>query len=132
MLNRCELIGRLGKDPELSESEGKQPRCTLRLATSSKDRTEWHDVTVFGAQARACAEHLAKGRTVYVEGRIQHRRWKDSEGQKRFKTEIVASSVLFISGRDSARRGPAEIPDEELGIDPAYDLDEADVPEVHF
>lgn len=99
MLNEVRLIGRLGKDPELVEMGGK-PMARLRIATtypgSQKKYTTWHDVVVWGARAKACAEYLTKGRRVYIAGRMQTRSWKDPRGASRRRTEVVASNVLFL------------------------------------
>jgi single-strand DNA-binding protein len=118
VLNRVELIGRLGKDPELLEMGGK-PMCRLRLATTYRHKTEWHDIVVWGARAEACARYLVKGRAVYVDGRIQARSWEGKDGQKHHATEIVASNVLFLHRPDSSGRDEGRAyTDEEIGIPP--------------
>ncbi len=107
-LNRVLLIGNLGQDPELRFTQGGQAILRLRLATSEsyvpkggserQTRTEWHSVTVWGNRAEALHKILAKGRTIGVEGRLQHRSWEDQQGQKRTSTEVVASNVLLLGG----------------------------------
>ena len=145
-VNKVILIGNLGADPEIRFLPSGQPVANLRLATNEKwkgqdgnmqERTEWHRVVVFGKQAELCKEYLSKGRQVYLEGRIQTRKWNDKEGRERFTTEIVAQNVRFLGGRgEGGERGergaPAEIdsPDAGSGDGPAFDSggSEEDVP----
>lgn len=113
-VNKAIIIGRLGVDPELRQTQSGSAVCNLRIATSEnwtdqsgekQERTEWHRVTVFGRQAENCKEYLEKGRLVYVEGRIQTRKWEDKEGNDRYTTEIVAHSVQFLGGRNDNTGG---------------------------
>ncbi len=106
-VNKAILIGNLGRDPELRYTKGGQAVANFSLATSEsyttkegrrEDRTEWHRIVVWGRVAENCAQYLAKGRTVYVEGRIQTREWENKEGQKQRTTEIVAQNVQFLGG----------------------------------
>jgi single-strand DNA-binding protein len=105
-VNKVILIGNLGADPELKYTPSNRPVCNLSLATNEvfkdkggqrQERTEWHRVTVWGDQAENCNKYLAKGRTVYIEGRLQTRSWDDKEGKKRYSTEVVADRVVFLS-----------------------------------
>ena len=114
MINKAILIGNLGADPELRTANSGTAIGNLRIATSHrvKDRdgnwseaTEWHTVVVFGKTAENCARFLKKGRSVYVEGRIQTRKWEDKEGNARWSTEIVAQEVKFIGGREASSGG---------------------------
>ena len=109
-LNRVIIMGNLGQDPELRYTANKTPVCSLNVATTEyrtnqegqkQDITEWHRVVVWSRMAENCAKYLAKGRTVMIEGRLQTRSWEDQQGQKRYTTEIVASNVQFVGGRDS-------------------------------
>lgn len=106
-LNKAMIIGNLGADPELRYTQSDTAVTTLRLATHERwtgrdgedgERTEWHSVVVFGKTAENCAKFLKKGRSVFVEGRIQTRKWQDREGNDRYSTEIVANTVQFLSG----------------------------------
>ena len=102
-MNFVIVFGRLGRDPERRSTRDGRVVCNLRVATDFKSRegetrTEWHDVVVWGETARACADHLKSGRQVAVQGRLQTRSWDDDAGQKRWRTEIVATRVEFISG----------------------------------
>ncbi len=103
-VNKVILVGRLGADPEVKAIGSGSTVARLNLATSEswvkdgqrQERTEWHRVTVWGKLAEICGKHLAKGRQVYVEGKLQTRQWEDQQGQKRYTTEIVASTVQFL------------------------------------
>ncbi|HEY0711062.1 MAG TPA: single-stranded DNA-binding protein, partial [Polyangia bacterium] len=119
-VNKVILIGNLGGDPELKYTPSNRPLCNLSVATNEvfkdksgqrQERTEWHRVTVWGEQAETCSKYLAKGRSVYVEGRLQTRSWDDKDGKKRYSTDIVADRVVFLGGgggagaEGGARRG---------------------------
>ena len=107
-VNKVILIGNLGAKPELKYLPSGQAVCELRLATNEtftdknqqkQERTEWHRVVVWGKQGENCAQYLDKGRSVYLEGRLQTRSWDDkTSGEKRYMTEIVANTVQFLSG----------------------------------
>lgn len=112
-VNKAIILGHLGRDPDLKYTQGGQAVCKLNIATSrrftnkqneSVEETEWHRVSVWGKQAEHCANFLAKGRQVYVEGRL-HTSSFDKDGQKHYTTEIVADTVQFIGGREGS--GPA-------------------------
>ena len=113
-VNKVILIGNLGRDPELRYTPGGQAVANFTLATnerfSSKDgekqeRTEWHRIVAWGRTGELCAQYLSKGRSVYLEGRLQTREWEDKEGQKRRTTEIVATTVQFLGGRGEGGSG---------------------------
>ena len=119
-VNKVILIGNLGRDPEIRYTQGGQAVANFTLATSEsfnsregkrEERTEWHRIVVWGKTAELCAQYLSKGRTVYIEGRLQTREWEDKEGQKRKTTEVVAQTVQFLGGPRGAaalrRRGRA-------------------------
>ena len=113
-VNKVILVGNLGADPELKYTPSSRPLCNLRIATTDvfkdksgqrQERTEWHRVTVWGDQAENCNKYLSKGRSVYVEGRLQTRSY-DKEGQKHYATDIVADRVVFLgSGGGGAGGG---------------------------
>ncbi|HND30888.1 MAG TPA: single-stranded DNA-binding protein, partial [Myxococcota bacterium] len=107
MVNKVILLGNLGADPELRSTQNGQSVCTLRLATSEKykdrdgnlqERTEWHRVVVWGPQADNVNRFCKKGKQIYLEGRIQTRKWQDKEGKDQYTTEIVADNVRFLGG----------------------------------
>ena len=106
-LNKVMLIGNLGADPDLKSTGSGNSVTTLSVATNERwkdkdgneqDRTEWHKVVVWGKTAEHCCKYLAKGRTIYVEGRIQTRKYEDKDGQTRYSTEVVADKVTFLGG----------------------------------
>ena len=110
--NKVIILGRLGADPESRFSQSGMQIVNLNLATNDRrrgpdgeyvEKTEWHRIVVFGRQAESCAKYLRKGRQVLIEGRIQTRSWEDSNGNKRWTTEILANAVTFVGSRgDSA------------------------------
>ena len=113
-VNKVILVGNLGADPEIRYTQGGQAVCNLRIATSEnwndrdgnrQERTEWHSVSVWGKQAEICGQYLAKGRKVYLEGRLQSREYTDREGVNRRAWDVVANNVVFLSGRDDSGGG---------------------------
>lgn len=106
-LNKVMLIGNLGKDPEVRYTGSGTPVANFSIATTHRtnrgdkweDQTEWHDIVAFGKLADICGQHLHKGKQVYIEGRIQTRNWTDKEGQKRYRTEIIANEMKMLGGR---------------------------------
>lgn len=106
-VNKVILVGNLGADPEMKYTPSGTAVCNLRIATGEafkgqdgnwQERTEWHRVVAFGKTAENCGQYLAKGRQIYLEGRLQTRSWEDQQGQKRFTTEIVAREIQFLGG----------------------------------
>lgn len=116
-VNKVIIIGNLGADPDVRTTPSGQIVAQLSIATSDtfnnregqrQERTEWHRVQLWGKQAELAQRFLAKGRKVYVEGRIQTRSWDDAQsGQKRYSTEIVASHVTFLDSGAGAGAGEA-------------------------
>ena len=119
-VNKVILIGRLGQNPELRYTQGGTSVSNFSLATNEnwtdksgqrQERTEWHRVVAWGKTAELCSQYLTKGRQVYLEGKLQTRQWEDQNGQKRYTTEIQATSVQFLGGRDAASApGPSDAP----------------------
>jgi single-strand DNA-binding protein len=106
-VNKVILVGNLGRDPELRYTQSGQAVANFTLATTERfstrdgdrqERTEWHRIVAWGRTAELCAQYLSKGRSVYIEGRLQTREWEDKEGQKRRTTEITAQTVQFLGG----------------------------------
>lgn len=117
MLNKVQIIGRLGADPELRYTQGGQPVCSLRIATDESytdkngnrvEATEWHRVIAFQRAAENCNKYLSKGSLVYVEGKLTTRKWQDQNGQDRYTTEIRAERVQFLEKRENAQQQPAQ------------------------
>lgn len=109
-VNKVILVGNLGADPETRFMPNGDPICNLRLATTDsykdkgsggrKDVTEWHRIVMFGRLAEIAGQYLKKGSQVYIEGRIQTRKWTDKEGQERYSTEIVANEMKMLGKRE--------------------------------
>jgi len=116
-VNKVILLGRLGKDPELRYTSQQTAVSNFSLATGERrkdssgnwvEHTEWHTIVVFGRTAENCANYLKKGREVYIEGRIQTRKWQDKEGRDRYTTEVIANTVQFLGSKgEGAHAGPA-------------------------
>ncbi|MDQ5985889.1 MAG: Single-stranded DNA-binding protein [Syntrophus sp. SKADARSKE-3] len=131
MINKATLVGRLGADPTIRFMQDGSPVANINLATDEsykKDgekitKTEWHKVVFFGALATAASDYLAKGRLIYVSGRLQTRPWEDKDGIKRYTTEIVANELKFIDSTktpdapppmSTPSQFPNDLPDEEV------------------
>ena len=113
-INRVVLTGNLTRDPELRNTPSGTSVCSLRLAVNTRrkdgqgqwvDKPNYFDITVWGAQGENCAQYLAKGRPVAVDGRLEWREFTDKDGNKRQAIEIVADAVQFLGGRDDAGGG---------------------------
>ena len=107
-VNKVILIGNLGRDPETRYTTGGDAVTNLRIATTEtwkdksgekQERTEWHTVVLFGRQAEIAGEYLKKGRPVYIEGRLQTRKWTDKDGNERYTTEIRGDRMQMLGGR---------------------------------
>lgn len=121
-VNKVILLGRLGQDPELKYTPGGSAVCNFSMATTEswtdkqgqkQEKTEWHRVVVWGKLAELCNQYLAKGRQAFLEGRLQTRSWDDKDGNKRYTTEILASTVQFIGG-------PSANANQNAGADASY------------
>ncbi len=117
-VNKVILLGNLGRDPETRYTTGGDAVTNLRIATSEQwkdksgekqERTEWHSVVLFGRQAEVAGEYLKKGRSVYIEGRLQTRKYTDKEGVEKYSTEVVADRMQLIGGaREGGSGGDAD------------------------
>ena len=124
MLNRTELIGRLGHDPELRYTAEGKAIANLSMATTNRSKdpaggdtienTQWHRVVFFGRKAEIAGEYLKKGALAYVDGRLQSRQWIDAEGEQHTVIEILGDSLTFLERRQENSLGPAN---ETLGPD---------------
>ena len=113
-LNRVMIIGNAGKDPEMRFTANGSPVTSFSLAVNRyrsgtdgdrKEETEWFNVVAWNKLAETCNQFLGKGRRVYVEGRLQTRSWDGQDGQKRYRTEIIANDVLFLDRKGAAMDG---------------------------
>lgn len=117
-VNKVILIGHLGADPETRVMPSGMTVANLRLATSenwkdkqsgeTQERTEWHNVALFGRLGEVAAEYLRKGSQVYIEGRLRTRKWQDKEGRDRYTTEIIANDMQMLGGRGGGGGAYAE------------------------
>ena len=110
MVNKVILVGRLGKDPEVRYTPGGDMVTSFSIATDEqwKDKsgekvtkTEWHNIVTFGKLAEICGNYLTKGKLVFIEGKIQTQSW-DKDGQKHYKTQIVANNMKMLDGKKAA------------------------------
>lgn len=124
-INKAILIGHLGKDPDSRFTATGDAVCTLSLATSEswkdkttgekKEATEWHRVTAFGKLAEICGQYLKKGSLVYIEGKIQTRKWQDKDGQDKYTTEIRADTMKMLGGNPAQEAKPNIAPQGKGG-----------------
>lgn len=137
-VNKVILMGRLGQDPELKHTPAGAAVCSLSLATSEswkdkagekQERTEWHRVVVWGKLAELCNQYLSKGRQAFVEGRLQTRSWDDKDGNKRYTTEINATTVQFIGGQASdGNNAQSATPSADYNVSPNPGFAADDIP----
>ena len=116
-INRVVLVGNLTKDPELRHTPSGNAVCKLRIAVNTRqkdqqtgewgDKPNYFDVTVWGNQGESCAQFLAKGRPVAIDGRLDWREWDAQDGTKRQAVEIIADNVQFLGSRDGGGEGAA-------------------------
>ena len=116
-VNKVILVGRLGKDPEIRSTPGGTSVAKFSLATDDRytdkngekqERTEWHNITMFGKLAEICGQYLRKGKLVYVEGSIRTDSWDDKEtGQKRYRTEIIGNQMQMLDRKGDENGGGA-------------------------
>lgn len=109
-VNKVILLGHLGKDPEMQTFEGGNMKCKFSLATTDsfkdkqgnkQDRTEWHNIVMWGVQADIAQKYLRKGSAIYLEGRINNRSYDDKDGNKKYITEITAETFNMLGGKES-------------------------------
>lgn len=130
-LNRAQIIGNVTRDPELRTTATGQNVCTFGIATNmqwndaqgqKQQRTEFHNIVAWGKLAEICNQYLAKGRKVYVEGRLQTREWEAQDGAKRNRTEIVAENMIILDrapqGGQPVTRSPQPVTGGEPTVEP--------------
>jgi single-strand DNA-binding protein len=127
-INRVVLTGNLTRDPELRSTGSGMSVCSMRIACNTRrkdgagnwvDKPNYFDVTVWGAQGENCAQYLAKGRPVAVDGRLEWREWEDKEGHKRQAVDIIADSVQFLGSREGGENGGRFTPQSDVPADTA-------------
>lgn len=116
-INKCLILGRLGRDPELKTSQSGTEVCRFSLAVSEKyngeERTEWFNCVAFGKIAEVAAKYLSKGDHAFIEGRIQTRKWQGKDGTDRTATEIIVASLTLLGGGKSSGAAPQARQSEE-------------------
>ncbi len=136
-VNKVILIGRLGADPKMTYTNSGTAVANFTMATSANftdktgqktERTEWHRIVVFGKLAETCGEYLAKGKQIYIEGRLQTRDWEDRDGNKRKTTEIVATSMQMLGSGGEQARGESRDLEPHISDDSPGPVSEDDVP----
>lgn len=134
-LNKVQIIGHLGKDPEMRYTPSGKPVTTFTVAVSRTwnsadgerhNETEWFNVVAWGTLAEICKQYLVKGQQVYVEGRLQTRRWDDKEGVKHTTVEIVASEMMMLGDRRDSSSNAQEV--DGASADTAISAAEEDFP----
>lgn len=140
-LNKCILLGNLGADPELRMTQGGQAVLNLRLATTEtyldrdkkkQERTEWHSVTIWGKRGEALGKILHKGDRLLIEGRLHYETYDDRDGNKRYRTSIVATEVLLQGSKNGGKREPDRDRDREPVGEPAGGFDDDDDDDMPF
>jgi single-strand DNA-binding protein len=124
-INSVVLVGNLTKDPELRHTPAGMPVCSMRLAVNTRrkdaatgqwgEKPNYFDITVWGQQGENCAQYLAKGRRVGIQGRLEWREWEAQDGSKRQAVEVVADSVQFLDSRGDGEGGGSYLPAEGSG-----------------
>lgn len=140
-VNKAILIGNLGKDPELRYTPGGKAVVSFSLATTERwsgqdgqkqESTTWHNIVAWGRPAELMKEYLAKGRQVYIEGRIVNRSYDDKDGNKRYVSEIVVQNFQFLGGRPGAGGGAerdySQSPPEDMPAPPQGGNGDDDLP----
>ncbi len=128
-INKAIIVGSLGKDPEIRYTQSNSAICNVSVATSEQlkdkqtgekvEKTEWHKVVFFQRLAEIAGKYLKKGSQVYIEGKIQTRKWQDKNGQNRYTTEILANQMQMLGGKPSVQSPSrqAQAPEQDFHDD---------------
>jgi len=148
-VNKVILVGNLGRDAELRYTPGGAPVATLNLATTEvwndktsgqkQEKTEWHRIVLWGKSAESLSEYLTKGKQIFVEGRLQTRKWQDKDGNDKYTTEIRADRITLLGGGGGGAGGGGTRPqrgasagagggDHEPMGEPISELTDDDIP----
>ncbi len=134
-INKVILIGNLGSDPEVRYTPSGRPVANFSIATTEnwtnkdggkEERTEWHRIVAWGRLGEICGEYLNKGRSVYIEGKLQTRSWEDRDGNKRYTTEILAQTMQMLG--PSGKEGRATGREERYPVEEPITVPEDDIP----
>lgn len=141
-LNKAMLIGNLTRDPELRKTTSGQSVCSFSIATNrvytdasgqKKENADYHNIVAWGRLAEICSQYLTKGKKVYIDGRIQTRDWEGQDGQKKYRTEIIAENMIMLDrggssmGGGAMSAGPAIMADEPSAA-PEEEIKLEDIP----
>ena len=152
-VNKVILVGNLGRDAELRYTPGGAPVATLNLATTEvwndktsgqkQEKTEWHRIVLWGKSAESLSEYLTKGKQIYVEGRLQTRKWQDKDGHDKYTTEIRGDRIVLLGGGGGGMGGGGRAQQRGAGAgagagasggdheplgEPIHDLTDDDIP----
>ncbi len=137
-VNKVILVGNVGQDPEVKYTASGVPVAKVSLATNERfkdrneqwqDRTEWHSVVAWQRLAEIVGEYVRKGSKLYVEGKLQTSTWEDRQnGEKKYRTEIVARDIVLLGSRDNGQKAGGEMPGEQSSPQPAPVVAEDDIP----
>jgi single-strand DNA-binding protein len=137
-VNKVILVGNVGQDPEVKYTASGVPVAKLSLATNERfkdrndqwqDKTEWHSVVAWQRLAEIVGEYVRKGSKLYVEGKLQTSSWQDQQnGEKKYRTEIVARDIVLLGSRDNGQEDKAEIPSRQSSSETAPAVADDDIP----
>ncbi|NOY52140.1 MAG: single-stranded DNA-binding protein [Deltaproteobacteria bacterium] len=125
-LNRVQLIGRLGKNPEVRYTSNGSSVANFTMATNESwigkdgqknERTEWHNIVAWGKLGEICGEYLTKGKQIYIEGRLTTRSWEDRDGKKRYTTEVKADNMIMLGGPGASPGASHTSPENDSTIE---------------
>jgi len=123
MINKAILVGHVGQDPEVKHIDSGDAVCSFSLATSEKwntkdgekkERTEWHNITLWRRQAEVAGEYLRKGSKVYIEGSIRYEKYQDKDGNDKYATKIVGQRMIFLDSKGSKKQDNTPLTDDDL------------------
>lgn len=137
--NKITIVGNLGRDPELRYTPQGTPVCSFTLATNERrkdrsgethDATTWFRVTLWGRQAETASQYLAKGRPIYIEGRLRVEEWTDKDGRQRYTLEVHATEMQFIGGKNDDSGARSQHSDRDANVDqsPEPSIGDDDIP----
>ena len=137
-VNKVILVGNVGKDPEVKYTPSGVPVARLSMATNERfkdrneqtqDRTEWHSIVAWQRLAEIVGEYVRKGTKLYIEGRLQTTSWQDRQsGEKKYRTEIVASDLVLLGSRENGQNAAAEAPGRDSDMEAARAAVDDDIP----
>ena len=129
MINKAMIIGNLGANPDVRQTQNGAAVVSFNVATTERwkgkdgqqqEQTEWHRIVAFGRLAEICGQYLQKGSKVYIEGKLQTRKWQDQNGNDRYTTEIVAREMQMLDSKTSSNQESSK--DPQLPTDPFTDV----------